>query len=631
MNIHLLMPFSRHHLWDKLIEDYRPMGVVLHPLVYDDEPLPKCGEDWLIPFTSARTSGFNQSELLNRFIELAYIDDDDYYVSVSDDDMYEPRVFDKIREMDDPVVVISMKRGQNIPAGAYPAYPTFTLCAVPQNVFVGGIGGEQIFMKGSVLKTIRFDELNPSVADGILAVELKGRYPIRYEPDLYALFNYYEPGRWEERQKMLSIVIPVFNQHSLLADCLEAVRANTKDYEIIIVDNGSDPPIEWHDIDKLLDIPPEKRTIIRNPSNLGFPKAVNLGVGVARGEAVIVLNDDVIVSPHWAERLERHLDTFSVASPMTNYCAGLQQEAILPGYSNETEMWAEAEKWGKEHEGEAREVNFVIGFCMAFKKSLFDEIGEFDDSLWPCSGEEIDWCFRAREKGRRIGIARDTYVHHIGSQTFAEMERAGQIKYFEVINKNDTHLGEKWGWDFWHKQTGEPPKRLVRLNLGCGPYLLKYFVNIDKSESIEPDIVADALDLPYELGTVDEIYCGHLLEHLTFEEGQRALKYWHSLLKDGGKIGITVPNFDVIAASYLKDPTPEAMKELNDYFIYSYVQDSLHKYCYSEDLLKESMEAAGFEKLKKLPEDHRFFVENVPWQVGFQGTKNPERKKDADK
>jgi len=201
-NIHLMMPFSRYHLWDKLINAYKSMNVILHPLMLSMETLKESFVDidgnWIQPMFSLSTK-FNQSAILNEFIRNTNINNDDYYVSVSDDDMYEPGVFDAIRNMDDPVVFISMKRGYRVPENAPDdkKYPTTTLLACPENVRIGCVGGEQMFMKGSVLKTVFFDEINTAVADGFVAENLKSCYPIRFAPDLFCLFNYYEPGRWK--------------------------------------------------------------------------------------------------------------------------------------------------------------------------------------------------------------------------------------------------------------------------------------------------------------------------------------------------------------------------------------------------------------------------------------------------
>ena len=218
MQIHLLMPFSRHHLWQTLCDHYRSMGVILHPLVFLGETFPEYAGGWVQPFqapfkqkgTPASSMGTSTISLINSYLESGLIQSDDYYVIVSDDDMYAPGVFDAIHGMRDPVVIISMKRGYRTPPDLPPEkqYPHSTLTAHPDNVEIGSVGSEQIFMKGSLIKGIRLDETSP-VADGILAVQLKEKYPIRYEPFLFAWLNYFEPGRWDKRGRGLAFGVMV--------------------------------------------------------------------------------------------------------------------------------------------------------------------------------------------------------------------------------------------------------------------------------------------------------------------------------------------------------------------------------------------------------------------------------------
>lgn len=423
--------------------------------------------------------------------------------------------------------------------------------------------------------------------------------------------------------KMISIIIPSLNAHDMTEDCILAVIKNTADpFEIVLIDNGSIPPYS-------IEAAHGRGIIIRNETNTGFPCAVNQGIRQAKGDVIVLLNNDVIITPGALNRLASWLDTYSITAPVANYCAGLQQEIILPAYDNIEELNDRVAELAEERKGESIEVNFVMGFCMAFRKSLFDEIGPFDESLWPCCGEEIDFCFKAREAGHKIGVAHDAYVHHIGSVTLAEMERNGQIGYLETCKKNDAHLAKKWGDDFWGKQVGPYKKEnpeisgngALRLNLGCGRYPISGFVNIDQFENVNPDLVTDALNLPYEIETVDEIYAGHLLEHLTWDEGQNALRHWLNLLKKGGIIRITVPDFDVLARKYLSSPTAEAMRRMNELYIYSYCQESHHRYCYGEELLKAAMTEAGFISLEKVPQNHPYFTSAMDDQISFKGVK----------
>jgi predicted SAM-dependent methyltransferase len=120
-----------------------------------------------------------------------------------------------------------------------------------------------------------------------------------------------------------------------------------------------------------------------------------------------------------------------------------------------------------------------------------------------------------------------------------------------------------------------------------------------------------------------------MLEHLTYDEGLKALKYWFSLLKPNGIITVTVPDFDYIISEYLTKPKNmrvEALKLINDLYIYSYCQESLHKYCYNPELLQHVMCKAGFTNLERLPLNHHYFVDPVAWQVAFTGRKPADTK-----
>jgi hypothetical protein len=255
---------------------------------------------------------------------------------------------------------------------------------------------------------------------------------------------------------------------------------------------------------------------------------------------------------------------------------------------------------------------------MAFKKELYDEIGEFDESLWPCSGEEIDLCYRAKAAGHHIGIVLGCYVHHEGSVTFKALD----LDYEEICKRNDKHLAEKWGKNFWNEQRVDPPEgEGVRLNLGCGRFHLSGFINVDQFEEVEPDLLCDITCLPYKAGSVDEIYAGHVLEHFHFEDGKNVLMYWQSLLKPGGKIHVCVPDYDYLVKKYVGDPSPEALIEFNNLYIYSGIQPSPHLFAYSAALLEKVMKDCGFINVERMPLNHPYFADPVVWQCGFKGVK----------
>jgi len=256
---------------------------------------------------------------------------------------------------------------------------------------------------------------------------------------------------------MISIILPVYNQLEMTRECINTIQTNTTDYELIMIDNGSEPVFSlseypWVAFTEENEIKQFHYSdfegygnikVIRNEENLGFPVAANQGIRVAnKGDVIVLLNNDVFVTPGWAERLIAGLEKYDIIGPCTNYSSGLQQVRLEGIYHNLDELNSEAVKWSEMHDGKTDEVTWLIGFCFAFKKSLYNEIGEFDEFLWPSSGEEIDFCLRAKQAGKKIGIARDVYVHHEGSVTFKEMN--SEYPYKDIIEKSEKHLKDKW-------------------------------------------------------------------------------------------------------------------------------------------------------------------------------------------
>lgn len=81
-----------------------------------------------------------------------------------------------------------------------------------------------------------------------------------------------------------------------------------------------------------------------------------------------------------------------------------------------------------------------------------------------------------------------------------------------------------------------------KLNLGCGPYPMPGYINIDINPRQKPDMVRDVRKgLPFDTASVDEIHASHFLEHLTCDEMLDALEEFHRVLKPGSVLRAVVP------------------------------------------------------------------------------------------
>lgn len=227
--------------------------------------------------------------------------------------------------------------------------------------------------------------------------------------------------------------MPVFNAYEYTKQCIHSMLENTHvSCKVIIIDNGStDETATW------------SYPKIRNKENLGFSKAVNQGIKIAKGDYICLLNNDTVVTSYWLTRLEWHLKNSNVdiISPCTNKISGKQQ--VNPGiYNDISELYNVSEEFYLNHKQKCEISDYVIGFCMLIKNEVFEQIGLFDE-FFDLGGEEIDFCIRAKIAGFKIGIAKDVFIHHFGSITFLNI---GDIDYYnDICRKNVEQLKKKWG------------------------------------------------------------------------------------------------------------------------------------------------------------------------------------------
>lgn len=91
------------------------------------------------------------------------------------------------------------------------------------------------------------------------------------------------------------------------------------------------------------------------------------------------------------------------------------------------------------------------------------------------------------------------------------------------------------------------------INIGCGNKRYENTLNVDvvDNEFTDVDVVANIKCLPFEDNSVDGIIAEHVLEHTIKQEHEYILFEWKRVLKDGGKLYVEVPDFDMCLKNYL--------------------------------------------------------------------------------
>ena len=216
----------------------------------------------------------------------------------------------------------------------------------------------------------------------------------------------------------VSVIVPNLNGKALLGDCLASLeRQNFKDFEVILVDNGSTDgspefaraTFPWLD------------EIVENPSNFGFAKACNQGIQLSRGDYIALLNNDTETHPSWLSELVSTADRSPEVGMFA--CKTLFFDArdtidtaghlIYPDGLNRGRGRLETDRGQYD---DRTDVFCPSGCAALYRRQMFDEIGLFDEHHF-AYGDDIDIGIRGRLAGWRCVFVPGAIVYHRYSMT----------------------------------------------------------------------------------------------------------------------------------------------------------------------------------------------------------------------
>jgi GT2 family glycosyltransferase/tetratricopeptide (TPR) repeat protein len=236
----------------------------------------------------------------------------------------------------------------------------------------------------------------------------------------------------------VSVVIPLHGGEVDIAACLQSL-ANCRDliHETIVVDNAS--PDNAAEIAKTFD----GVIVLHSESNCGFSAACNRGWNTATGDVILFLNSDTVVPRAGLIRLIESLTasgSIAAAGPYTNRSGHLQQ--IDPTYTSIANLEGFAEDFAL-RPAEDVDCDMLVGFCLAIRRTVLQELGGFDERFGLGMFEDNDICYRIRRSGYRLVIAGRSFVHHEGSKTMGRM----RLDASRQLERNLALYREKWTED----------------------------------------------------------------------------------------------------------------------------------------------------------------------------------------
>ena len=229
----------------------------------------------------------------------------------------------------------------------------------------------------------------------------------------------------------LSIIIVSYNVRDLLQQALDSLidSAEGLEYEIFVVDNASkDQTVE------MIEAKYPNIKLIANQKNIGFSKANNQAILIAKGEYILVINPDTITSADTLPKVLSFMDTKEqvggLGVRMINAQGKYLKEskrgmptpwAAFTKFSGISKMYPKSKFLNKYYMGwinefETAEVEVLAGAFMMLRSNALKKIGLFDESFF-MYGEDIDLSYRLILAGYKNYYFPETYIIHFKGQS----------------------------------------------------------------------------------------------------------------------------------------------------------------------------------------------------------------------
>jgi glycosyltransferase involved in cell wall biosynthesis len=248
---------------------------------------------------------------------------------------------------------------------------------------------------------------------------------------------------------LISLIIPTRNGYKILKNCLSSIVEKTtyKNYEIIIIDNGSD---EKNILNYLSDISAIKNIkILRDNRPFNFSVLNNSAVKKAKGEYIALINNDIeVITPEWLDEmisLAIQPGIGAVGAKLLYPNGTIQHGGVIlgiggiaghshkhlpnkfSGYFNRMKL--------------THNVSAVTAACLVVKKSIYNEVDGLDENL-SVAFNDVDFCMSILEKGYRNVWTPYAELYHHESISRGLENTPAKIKRF---NSEIKYMNEKWG------------------------------------------------------------------------------------------------------------------------------------------------------------------------------------------
>lgn len=265
----------------------------------------------------------------------------------------------------------------------------------------------------------------------------------------YIGYGYRAHYRLPEPLPLVSLIIPTRNAAQLVRQCINSILARTTytNYEIILVDNGSDEP-ESLEYFQLLARQPGF-TVLRDDGEFNFSALNNRAVAVARGEIVGLINNDIeVISPDWLFEmvsLAVQPGVGAVGAKLWYPDKTLQHGGVVLGVggvaSHAHKGWTDAHTGYFGRAALIQSFSAVTAACLLVGKRHYEAVGGLNEQELKVAFNDVDFCLRLREAGlRNVWTPYAELFHHESATRGQDLSPERQARF----NREVRYMLERW-------------------------------------------------------------------------------------------------------------------------------------------------------------------------------------------
>jgi ADP-heptose:LPS heptosyltransferase/predicted SAM-dependent methyltransferase len=356
---------------------------------------------------------------------------------------------------------------------------------------------------------------------------------------------------------MISIIIPTFGDNERVTKLKDSVRKHEAPfheapishmYEFIVV---NDNPKK------------EMMSVINNEKNLGFAASVNKGMAAAKGDIILLLNDDITITAPFIDTLNEAFKDpdLGIAGALLVYPNGSIQHGGM-AYNEKLGSFLHIKSFNRL---QSRYCIAVTGAFFAIRRELYNKIGGLDERFF-LACEDTKYCLDAWDAGYTVKFFKElTAIHEEGATRgntpkkkkdkpeWTEAEAKGIKEFKAQLDLSKIREIEK--------KVKKLNAKNLKIEVGSGYNPQPGYLHLDIRGGLpQLDYICDFVKqrLPFNDGEVSEILANHVIEHIPFRKLPFVISEWARVLTPGGRLVLRTPNLRFICEQYLKgETTPE--------------------------------------------------------------------------